>query len=352
MTKIEDEITIRTLSPYQFEETQYEFGLFGRCRKKLSDAEYKAICTKAIESLGLKEQNISQKHRELLQTYIEVTHLSAWWFNNRVNRLFKVRWWWFWISSALFIAILLCALALPQFIDINSPTQSASLIGTQVTLLLSGIILIFRAINSWVGSYSNIAAYWKGRSDLLDIIYSLETTWGSNKKDSEKLEGTEFSREFRIEVEEKIKEARSKTKEAMKKVIESMQAPTLSIDDFVTAQSTAATIFSNTFKSNLDARVATEEAKKVERDEIEKAEKLQIEIDHLSAQIAKEEDVARELRSKIDELSQNLNSANPSANDDIMIDKYTKELSEVHSLIAKWKSELKEKEKELAQAGG
>lgn len=233
------------LPSYDFAENDWEFAPFSR-PKRPNERQY---ANHFVECIGITSDDPNLTVR--INEFVAVAHLSAWWFNGRMQAVFKTRWIWFAVSLITLLGILTAAYLGPGYLGGNSGdlSQVIAVTGANITLLLTGVILVFRTINSWMASYADISAYWKGRSDLLDLIYTLETQFrGKDFTDAE------VKQRFETALDTKIDEARALTKNAMETIIASWQAPQVDLDALSVAQASASSFFTSLVNPGLSAR--------------------------------------------------------------------------------------------------
>lgn len=279
-----DEGTGEQIGGLYAERQAYGFEDVGPARSsEVAHDRCERFYSRFLQNLGLAgdESRLAPPAKRTLKRFVAVNHVSAAWYNRELQEELSKQQLYFFCSIVLLIAVPLLIFFVPSLSnDVLGTTNgdvSATSVGAQITVALTGLIGIHRALGSWLGQRKLIGPYWKARADLLDQIYTLETDWGGREPRKKVADDGRLTPEFRAALSAGIAASRKIVRTQMDAFFTNYSLPTIDLTKELTTSATEATKLYGLFRS---PEVAAAEAR------ASAAAKKEAEIDTLEGELA------------------------------------------------------------------
>jgi hypothetical protein len=173
--------------------------------------------------LGFREAFPADVFRVRLRDLVINCHLSIDWYQRKIKREIRRRFWYFAFSLALLalipVALLLATKYLPEGADTT----------TKIAAVLTGLLAFYRGISAWLDKRQVVAGYSKAMSDLKELLYTFEQKWDGAATMPER-EG-----EFVQAIRDAIAASRSIVRQETHQYFCALAYPTFDIADMLSA---------------------------------------------------------------------------------------------------------------------
>lgn len=320
------------------------------------DDFYKRFCRNLkLNCEGTEPPVLGEGDKALLNRYVANVHVNCSWYNGKVRqeKLYQTLFFFISISLLVFVPILIYFSpylfkmgAKALFPGAKFASESQDETSARLATLLAGFFAAHRALAAWLNQRKLIGPYWKGRSDLLNEIYTLETTWGP-KTETEKVVNEEgrdrrMTEKFQEAIETSLETARAAIQAERTQFYENYTFPDIKLSESLSTASAKAASLVTSFES---ASVKKQrELAKARAAHAKKYDELKADVNGITAKL---EQLGVDLKEKKDDLSR--------ASDSDKVKALQKEVEamvkEASTLKTQRRSKIQEQEQERVRAG-